>query len=239
MIRVAIVEDEPSVVEGLKEYFQRMEEEYKELSFSVDSYKNAIIFLQNYKSQYELVLMDIEMPHMDGMTAAAKLRKLDQTVVLIFVTNMAQFAIKGYEVRAYDFIVKPVKYYGFAMKIRSAAKEISKKETSVIRINTQEGMIRLPMDSLTYVESFEHSLIYHYEGGSYVSRGRESLTTVGNKLEPYGFLRCKSSFLVNIRHIKRIYGNTVEIGDVKIPIGRTKKKEFLTSMAKYFSSEEL
>ena len=238
MIRIAIVEDEAPVSELLKSYFQRMEEENRELHFSVEIYKNAIVFLEAYKQQFDIVLMDIEMPYMDGMTAAAKLREVDKIVTLIFVTNMAQFAIKGYEVKAYDFIVKPVKYYGFAMKMQAAICEIKKNYTESLGINTQDGMIRIPLRDLIFVESFEHSLIYHYEGGRYVSKGRESLTEVEKKLSKYGFLRCKSSFLVNIRHIKRISGNIIEIGNEEIQIGRTKKKEFLNSMAKYLSLEE-
>ena len=238
MIRIAIVEDEAPVSEVLKSYFQRMEEENRGLHFSVEIYKNAIVFLEAYKQQFDIVLMDIEMPYMDGMTAATKLREIDKIVTLIFVTNMAQFAIKGYEVKAYDFIVKPVKYYGFAMKMQAAISELKKNYTESLGINTQDGMIRIPLRDLIFVESFEHSLIYHYEGGSFVSKGRESLTEVEKKLSKYGFLRCKSSFLVNIRHIKRISGNIIEIGNEEIQIGRTKKKEFLNSMAKYLSLEE-
>ena len=238
MIRIAIVEDELAVSESLKSYFQKMEEENSDLHFSVETFKNAIIFLEAYKQQFDIVLMDIEMPYMDGMTAASKLREVDKTVTLIFVTNMAQYAIKGYEVKAYDFIVKPVKYYGFAMKMQAAISEVKKNHTESLGINTQDGMIRIPLRDLIFVESFEHSLIYHYEGGNYVSKGRESLTDVEKKLSKYGFFRCKSSFLVNIRHIKRISGNVIEIGDEEIQIGRTKKKEFLNSMAKYLSLEE-
>ena len=66
---------------------------------------------------FDIVLMDIDMPGMNGMETARALRKVDAAVILIFVTNMAQFAISGYEVDATDFILKPVNKYSFAIKI--------------------------------------------------------------------------------------------------------------------------
>lgn len=239
MINVAIVEDEPSVTETLISYFERMEKEYGEYQFHVESYLNALQFLEKYKSQYDIVLLDIMMPHMDGMEAAHKIREIDKTVTLIFVTNMAQFAIKGYEVHAFDFIVKPVKYYGFAMKIQTACNEIQKREAPVISINTQDGTVRLQVDDLVYIESFKHSITYHTLRAIYLSKGRETLTALEKRLNPYGFLRCKNSYLVNIHYIRRISGNIIELPDAKVEIGRSKRKEFLEEMAKYLGNEEV
>ncbi len=235
MIKVAIVEDDPSVVSQLTGYFRRMEQEDESNRFMVSTYKNAIIFLSEYKNDMDIVLMDIEMPHMDGMEAAEKLRQRDRQVTLIFVTNMAQFAVKGYQVNAFDFIVKPVQYYGFAMKIRTALREIKKNTTAIAQINTQDGLIRLPVQDLIYIESFEHSLTYHCDSGDYISKGRESLTEVLEKLSEYGFIRCKSCYLINIRYISRVTPKSVQLGDITLPISRTKKKEFMSQLAAFLA----
>lgn len=235
MIRVAIVEDEEEVASQLTDFFSRMEKE-NDVKFEIAWYKNAVIFLSDYRPGIDIVLMDIEMPHMNGMEAAKKLREADREVTIIFVTNLAQFALKGYEVKARDFIVKPVKYYGFAMRVGSVVEELKKRSDESVIINTQDGFVRLPIRELNYVESYAHSLTYHFDRGEYESKGRESLTDVEEKLQKYGFLRCKSSYLVNLRSIKKVTGNDIEVGDAVIPIGRTKKKEFLTKMAEYFQS---
>lgn len=234
MIKVAIVEDDPEIAKELQSYFIKLGEETGDV-FETLWFCNACTFLDGYKNEYDLVLMDIKMPYLDGMTAASKMRELDKTVALIFVTDLAQFAIKGYEVKASDFIVKPIKYYGFKMRVGSVVQEIRKKNSDAIIINTQDGMVRLPIRDLQYVESFSHSLIYHFDSGTVESKGRESLSEVETKLGEYGFLRCKSSFLVNIHAIKRIVGNEIEVGDAVLSIGRTKKKEFISQMAEYYT----
>ncbi|WP_303926907.1 LytTR family DNA-binding domain-containing protein [Subdoligranulum variabile] len=108
MLNVAIVDDEAAERQKLREYLEaaacRKNEE-----FCVDEFSSADAFLVQYRQGYDLVFMDIEFPQgQNGMEAARALRRMDSTVVLIFVTNIAQMAVEGYEVDALDFIVKPV-----------------------------------------------------------------------------------------------------------------------------------
>ena len=64
--------------------------------------------------------MDIQMRFMDGMTAAEKIRTLDHEVIIMFITNMIQYAVRGYEVDAMDYVVKPVEYFAFSQKLDKA-----------------------------------------------------------------------------------------------------------------------
>lgn len=68
------------------------------------------------------------MPHLNGMEAAQKIRELDKEVVIVFITNMAQYAIKGYEVDALDFILKPLNYYTFSMRFTRAVGRVKNRE---------------------------------------------------------------------------------------------------------------
>lgn len=117
MKNIAIIEDEEEALARIRGYLERFSSESGE-SFRIVVYGNAIDFLEKYKPNYDIVFMDIKLPNMDGMEAAKKLRALDRFVALVFVTNMKQFAVKGYEVDALDFIVKPVKYPDFVLKLQ-------------------------------------------------------------------------------------------------------------------------
>ena len=106
MINVAIVEDEKQAADRLCSLFCRYERERGE-KFRVVVFSDPVTFLANYSPDYELIMMDIDMPDLNGMDAVRKLREADREVMVIFVTNLAQYAVKGYEVDAFDFIVKP------------------------------------------------------------------------------------------------------------------------------------
>lgn len=93
MLKVAIVENEEEQAELLRGYVSRYCEETGE-KCRVSVFINGLEFIEGYKPGFDAVFMDIKMPLVDGMEAAEKLRKIDSDVILIFVTNMAQLAIR-------------------------------------------------------------------------------------------------------------------------------------------------
>ena len=141
MIRSAIVEDDDDAAALLAGYLSRYGTE-NGVVFSVERFSNAVPFIERYDGGYDIVFMDIEMDDLDGMSAARLLRKRDGAVALVFVTNMAQFAIKGYEVDALDFIVKPVKYYDFAFRLKKAVSRIAAKEEKYLSVSLTGGGYR-------------------------------------------------------------------------------------------------
>ena len=116
MLRVAIVEDSPRDAEQLTNCLRRFCSKHG-TEIEIERYENALLFLQGYKGDFEIVFMDIDMPMMSGTEAARSLRRVDPHVLLIFVTALARFALNGYEVDAYDFIVKPVQENFFEAKM--------------------------------------------------------------------------------------------------------------------------
>ena len=226
MYRIAIVEDEQSCMDTLKAYLEKLAAE-KDLSFEICCFKNAVLFLENYTSDYHLVFMDIRMPYLNGMDAAHSLRELDPEVLLIFVTSMAHYAVKGYEVSAFDYIVKPVTYPDFALKMARAIRRLSHIKTGPeIVVPTPNGMVRLSTDEIRYIETLGHHLIYHMDGAKTHTQ-YATLASVEEKLKQYHFARCNNCYLVNLKFVQRIKGYTVSVDGVELQISQPRKKEFL------------
>ena len=110
MINIAIIEDNAADANLLRSYIDRYFAE-TDKSYKVEVFSDGFNFLSNYSGKCNIAFFDIEMPHIDGMQVARRLRAVDSEVSIIFVTNMAKYAINGYEVSALDFIIKPVEYF--------------------------------------------------------------------------------------------------------------------------------
>lgn len=234
MINVAIVEDEKNAAELLAGYLETYTRE-RSVGFHTVCFDNPITFLSNYKSNFDLVLMDIEMPDMNGMDAARKMRELDRAVTLIFVTNMAQFAIKGYEVDAFDFVVKPVSYFDFALKLSRAVERIRSRSEVKIPIAVDDAVKYVTPNDLMYVEVIKHRVIYHTTEGALESYG--TLKKIEPVLLSADFAKCNNCYLVNLRYVTGIKGFSVTVGGDELQISHPKKKEFVKALNDYLGEK--
>ena len=116
MYKVAIVEDDPQSRETAAALLRRYAQEHA-LSFELTSFPDGAAIADGYRPLYDIIFLDIEMPHLDGMKTAHLIREKDEHVVLVFITNVARYAVKGYEVQAMDYILKPLSYDSFSPKM--------------------------------------------------------------------------------------------------------------------------
>ena len=232
MKNIAIVEDEDSAAELLGSYIEKYGKTAGQ-EFNVIRFKNAVDFLEDYKAVYTVVFMDIQMPKMNGMDAAVELRKLDKTVSLIFITNMIQFAQKGYEVDAVSFLVKPVSYFDFSMKFRKALDIYVVNEERSIIVKNQGGLCRISTDKLMYVEIISHRLYYHLIDDVVEVTG--VLSAVEKELSAYGFLRCNKCYLVNPKFVVGVKGFDVLVGNRSLQISRPRRAAFLSELANWYA----
>ncbi len=234
MINVAIIEDDISsqndVVNFLNKYGQEKQETFQTFTFT-----SAEQFLNNYKANYDLILMDIELPGMNGMEASKKLRQLDSHTILVFITNMAQFAIGGYEVGAFDFILKPITYASFYLKFARIMQKVNEGNDSQLVIKGKQFSKRIDPKQIFYIEISDHDLVYHTLEGNI--KGHGSMRILANNLKKSNFVLCNQSYLVNLAYIKEISNGQVRVDNDWLIISRPKKKEFLKSVDEYFSSK--
>lgn len=236
MVHAVIVEDEQSAAEDLERYIGKFFAE-RGGEYRVTVFRNAVDFLTNYRADYDVVFLDIEMPMMDGMTAAEKLRQIDPYVVLIFVTNMQQYAIKGYAVNALDFVVKPVTYFSFSSLMRKIMRVLQAKEEKELVIGAQGNICRVPVSRILYIEVARHRLTYHTEDGDISGWG--SLNELEKELSSDLFSRCNACYLVSLRHVRAIEGDdaVMDSGEA-LRISHLRKKGFMADLAKYLGRRQ-
>lgn len=230
MVRIAIVEDVREEAEYLKGHIARFEMENGE-SCKVDVFCNGLDFLDKYKHSYDAIFMDIDMPHIDGMQVARRLREQDSVVSLVFVTNMKQFAIEGYAVSALDFVLKPVSYYRFATIMKRITRNIQKR-TAMKIVRTTDGLVQIKLDSVCFVEVMGRDIIYHTETGTVTTRGK--LKDLETEFTPHGFIRCNNCYLVNLRHVKSVSKDMIAVGGTQIAVSQRKRKDFITALGAYW-----
>lgn len=230
MYNIAIVEDEQEATETLLAYLKRYEKE-NNVTFQTTTFQNGITFLSGYRNAYDLIFMDIEMPHMDGMTAAEKLREIDDIVSLMFVTNMSQYAVNGYEVDACDFLVKPVSYEVFTYKLRKTLAKIDRQPREELILQKKQNVIRLRISQILYVEINSHQILYHMENDVIEDWG--TLVKIEKQLKPYHFSRCNSCYLVNLAHVDHMDQEYVYVGNDRLLLSRGKKQSFRQDMLDY------
>lgn len=226
-MRIAIVDDDPHQLSELEGYVQKYFAERRELC-QVVCFRSGVDFVSDYRTAFDIILLDIDMPGLDGISAAKKIRQVDQNAVILFITRMAQYAIRGYEVQAFDFIVKPVDYFHFSVKLTRAIRQIPREES--ISISTEGQNIFLSSKDILYVEGDNQYVIYHTVTGEY--RVHSTLKET-EKLLGKGFSRCSNSFIVNIRYLRRIDGNNAIVGEATLPISRGHKKSFVDDVNRY------
>ncbi len=228
--RVAIVEDEQAAAQQLAEYLKWYSERGG-VSFKVDTFTNAETFMLGYKPDFDVVFMDIELPGMSGMDAAKKLREADRLVSIVFVTNMQQFAAKGYSVGASDFLIKPVTYYALSTMLDRVLPSLAGNKDKEITIKTSNGMRRVFVNSIAYIEVRSHKLIYHTESDTIDGWG--SLNELESRAEFGGFARGNNCYLINLRYVTEVDGTDVKVLGDTLQLSRQKRKAFVRRLNEY------
>lgn len=235
MVNIAIVENSEKDFLELKKNLEKYSRN-SDVKFEFSHFSNGLIFLKNYNVEYDIVFMDIDMPHMDGLEVAKKLREIDKKVVLIFITNLAQYAIKGYSVNAFDFIAKPFSYFNFSTMLQRAITKCNYEKKSEITINTPRKIVKVDLLEIIFVEVTNHRLTYLTDSGEYECWG--SLKNIENNFLYSGFAKANSSCLINLRRVQELNRNEVRLDNGMIRyLSRGLKKEFCQKFAQFTFGE--
>lgn len=232
MIHVALVEDDEQYRREFLGYLNQYEKESGQ-KFRVSVFTDGDEITEAYQADYDLILMDIAMPFMDGMTAAEKIRELDSEVVIIFITNTPQFVMRGYAVDALDYVLKPVNYYAFSQRIERAISRMSNRRRRYISIPIRGGVQKLDVSQILYVEVQDHDLLFHTKRESILTRG--TLTETEELLGSGQFFRCSKCYLVNLEYVESIQNCDLTLAGEQIQVSRSRRKPLLDALNNYIN----
>lgn len=232
MITIAIVEDDKEYRSQYRDYLKQMEAQMGE-SFQIREFEDGDGILENYRADYDIILMDIEMSFVNGMEAAEEIRKLDHEVVIIFITNMPQYVMDGYKVQAFDYILKPITYYAFSRTLLQAMERMAARNRQYTTIPIKNGIQRIDIRELVYVEVMDHDLIYYTISEKYVTRG--SMKEAEELLKDFHFFRCTKCYLINLAYVERVQNNDVLLGKYVVAVTRPRRKQLMDAINNYLN----
>ena len=232
MIRIAVLEDEQPYYLSLKGFIDRCAEEQGQ-PCQVVWFSDGATLLAQYRDAFDVLLLDVELPGLDGITVAREVRRVDQSVLIIFITNMAQYAIKGYEVDALDYVIKPVSYPAFALKFQKALRILRERVGKSVLLTFSDEQRFVPQKDILYVEVASHTIQYHTYAGTSSASG--SLGAVEKQLDERLFARCNSCYLVNLAHVTGLRGDYVLVEGEPLKMSRPKKKLFVARLAAWYN----
>lgn len=229
-MNVAIVDDEQKERDLLGTYCDRYAKEAG-IKINTETFDCGEALLRDYKVFYDIIIFDIDMPGINGMETAKRIRKTDQHVTILFMTNIAQYAIDGYAVEAVDYVIKPISYYEFSMKFEKAVSKAAQKKSHTIVLDTVNGIRHIKTSELWYVEVISHYLHFHVDHAVYEVRG--SMKEQMEILLPYNFCRVHKSYLVNLEYVEEIKSKSLIVKTDEIPLGRMYKDELMQEYMRY------
>lgn len=230
-MKIGLVEDNPQEQEKLESYIK----EYcskENIPYSLTVYSSAEEYFPHINEKLDLMFLDIELPGQNGMDIPRKIRTINKDMIIVFVTNMAQYAVTGYEVEALDFIVKPLKQGLFNIKFNRIIDKIAKEEDEKIVISINRQPTVFFYNKIVYIETSNHNINIYTEDGN-VYKARAALSSLEEDFLKRDFYRVSSYALVNLRYVEGMDHDDIICKGMPVRVSRPKKKGFMDALGNY------
>ncbi len=207
--KIAICDDLESDRDYLKDLLNKWANDYSHL-LSIDFFSSAESFLFHYEEakDYDILLLDIEMGLMDGVSMAKKIRQDNDAVQIIFITGYSDYIAEGYEVNALHYLMKPVKEEKLFSVLERAIEKISKNDV-VLNMETANGMVRVPIYQIRFAEVFGNYVTIHANDEVVVKMTLNEI----EKLLDERFYRVGRSVIVNLNEVSRVTKSEIKLLD--------------------------
>ena len=230
-IKIAICDDDASQREYLTVAVAEWAKKNRHLT-EVRQYADAKSFLFDYSEDkgFDILLLDIEMPEMNGIELAKTVRRENSTVQIVFITGFYEYFSDGYDVSALHYLIKPADERKLFTVLDKAVDNLAYRQRSVLLV-TADGEVKVSLADILYIESENVYIIVHTVHGDY--RTRMALTKFMEQLDET-FFKVHRSFVVGLKYIKKITRTEVIVTNgASIPISRGLYDEVHAALIKY------
>lgn len=204
--------------------------------------RNAEEFLFRWEEgrQMDILLLDIDMPGMDGLSLARRLRGRGEEAQIIFVTGLSDYALEGYDVEAVSYLLKPVKKERLYACLDRAKARCGREEPALL-LETPGGMARVKCKDVCYLESDAHDTQVHAVPGAEPLRCRTGIRQMEERLEGSGqpFFRIHRSYLVNLAYVNRIARKEVVMDNGEaLPVAKNRWEALNRAYLEYYREKQ-
>lgn len=233
MIKIAICDDDMAIVLQVKKFFQAIEEnDYPAGRLEILTFSSGLELLERYPEELDILFLDIQMPGMNGIQIAQEIRQNDEYVTLIFMTNYVRYAVQGYTVHAYNYLLKPLNLESFRQEILPLLKRFSIEAGKSLSLKNDSGYFTVQLKTVLYIETLSKNVRIHTDSRNILAFC--SMKSMEEQLRERRFFRIHTSFLVNMDYIEVIEANHVVLRNgEKLPVSKHRKKKFVNVYLSY------
>lgn len=220
MVKIAVCDDEKAMLDNICERISAYAQKHT-LDYAVTAFESAEALFES-KKQFDVYFMDIQMNELDGMSAAARIRRESRKAVIVFVSAFVQYAAKGYQVNAVRYVLKSQLDEEFSDCMDAVMENLAKEEVLEVKLGTKR--VLLEVADIVYIENEKRKVVIHMQNDpNQTYEIYAKITELAENLHEMGFIYCHAAFLVNAGMIIGIEQNEFILkNNVRVPISRQK-----------------
>lgn len=226
MLKMAVCDDERAVRQQVCEFLQGICERQNIGPVIVEQFASAQALLDDWPGELDVLFMDIQMPGLSGMDAAREIRTFDENVTLVFMTNYAKYAVSGYSVQAYNFLLKPLHAATFDREVTPVLKRLNAQSGHRVTFRNETDFYTLATRDIVYIETSGKCVLVHTLCRDY--RAACSMKSAERQMPEGCFFRVHTGYLVNMDYVTAIERDELALKTgQRLPVSRHRKRGFV------------
>lgn len=223
-MKICICDDEKDFIHNFQLLLKQYSKKHKNIN-QFNSFENDLLSYFYSQNDIDILFLDIKFQTYSGIEIAKKIRDINPSVILIFLTSFPEYALSGYKVKAFDYLVKPLSYLQLENVLDQAISELKSNEKHFLIIKDSGNIFKIEFPEIIYIETYNRNILFHLTSGSEIT-GHESLKAYEDKLDER-FYRCHTGYIVNMAYVTSIQKDYAILNsNVTVPVSRYKKKKF-------------